>query len=86
MEALNQNSQKSGHQDHTSEEDQTGGAESNNRRDKWHKLEIPLFSGEYAFGWLNKIERYFDLKGVTDQEKNQTTKTAMEGDVLWWLK
>lgn len=35
--------------------------------DKWCQLKIPLFSGEDAYGWASKIERYFDLK-VFDAE------------------
>ncbi|CAL0320110.1 unnamed protein product [Lupinus luteus] len=35
-----------------------GGAEVH-RRDKWRKSEIPIFSGEDAFGWTRRLERYF---------------------------
>ena len=32
--------------------------------DQWQKLEIPLFYGEDAFSWLDRIEHYFAVKGV----------------------
>lgn len=47
--------------------------------DKWRKLEIPLFSGEEAYGWVTMIERYFQLKGVSDADRVQAIMVAMEG-------
>ncbi|KAF1862850.1 hypothetical protein Lal_00040120 [Lupinus albus] len=29
--------------------------------DRWRKLEIPIFLGEDAYGWVQKLERYFTL-------------------------
>ncbi|KAJ1405498.1 hypothetical protein SESBI_25852 [Sesbania bispinosa] len=45
------------------------GAEKSIREERWRKLEIPLFSGEDAFGWLSRVERYFQMKGVTEGER-----------------
>ncbi|CAL0306354.1 unnamed protein product [Lupinus luteus] len=59
-------------------------------KDKWRKLEIPIFSGDDAYGWTNKLERYFMLKGVDDGEKLQATLMALEGKALscyqWWSR
>ena len=33
--------------------------------DQWRKPEIPIFSGEDAFGWVQKLERHFALREVT---------------------
>jgi len=27
--------------------------------DKWRQLDTPAFEGEYAMGWIGKVERYF---------------------------
>lgn len=27
--------------------------------DKWRKLDIPTFDGDDAYGWVQKLERYF---------------------------
>jgi len=35
------------------------------------KLEIPVFAGDEAYGWTNKLERYFRLKDVRDDERMQ---------------
>nr|XP_012568866.2 uncharacterized protein LOC105851738 [Cicer arietinum] len=60
------------------------------RREKWQKLEIPIFAGEDAFGWTHRLERYFLLKEVTEEEKMQATVMALEGKALswyhWWEK
>ncbi|XP_019438841.1 PREDICTED: uncharacterized protein LOC109344533 [Lupinus angustifolius] len=60
------------------------------RREKWRTLEIPIFAGEDAFGWTHRLERYFVLKEVTEEEKMQATVMAMEGKALswfhWWEK
>ncbi|KAF1882979.1 hypothetical protein Lal_00003161 [Lupinus albus] len=55
-------------------------------REKWRKLEIPLFSGDDAFGWTHRLERYFNLKEVADEEKMQATLLALEGKALSWYQ
>ena len=39
-----------------------GHLEDTNRREKWRKLEIPIFAGEDLFGWTHRVER--DRKSV----------------------
>nr|XP_012575096.1 uncharacterized protein LOC105852867 [Cicer arietinum] len=67
-----------------------GHSEEVHRREKWQKLEIPIFAGEDAFGWTHRLERYFLLKEVTEEEKMQATVMALEGKALswyhWWEK
>ncbi|XP_057445430.1 uncharacterized protein LOC130737629 [Lotus japonicus] len=64
--------------------------ESNLDRDrtgsKWRKLEIPVFGGDDAFGWVQKLERYFQLREVTEEEKMQATLLALEGKALSWFQ
>ncbi|XP_019446853.1 PREDICTED: uncharacterized protein LOC109350125 [Lupinus angustifolius] len=52
----------------------------------WRKLEIPVFSGDDAFGWTCKLERYFALRGVTEHERMQATLMALEGRALTWFQ
>ncbi|KAI5412334.1 hypothetical protein KIW84_057130 [Lathyrus oleraceus] len=47
---------------------------------------IPVFEGTYAYGWLNRVERYFDLKKMSENEKLQAVMVAMEGKALACLK
>ncbi|XP_019447282.1 PREDICTED: uncharacterized protein LOC109350506 [Lupinus angustifolius] len=66
------------------------GGESENHeqrgREKWRKLEIPIFSGDDAFGWTQRLERYFLLKDVTETERMQATLVALEGKALCWYQ
>ncbi|KAJ1415931.1 Peroxidase, active site [Sesbania bispinosa] len=52
----------------------------------WRRLEILLFSGDDAYGWVNRVERYFNLKGVLEQERLQAVMVAMEGKTLSWFR
>ncbi|XP_057450492.1 protein disulfide-isomerase 5-3-like isoform X1 [Lotus japonicus] len=66
------------------------GVELNPERDKggsrWRKLEILIFGGEDAYGWILKLERYFELRGVADDERMQATLLALEGKALSWFQ
>lgn len=59
-------------------------------RDRWRKLEIPIFSGDDAYGWTHRLERYFELRSVPEEEKLRATLVAMEGRALswyhWWAR
>ncbi|KAJ1406262.1 hypothetical protein SESBI_25181 [Sesbania bispinosa] len=45
--------------------------------EKWRKLEIPVFSSDDAYGWVLRVERYFQLKGVLEHEKLHVVMVAM---------
>ncbi|XP_057451806.1 uncharacterized protein LOC130743580 [Lotus japonicus] len=68
------------------------GVDPNPERDKgssnsrWRKLEIPIFGGDDAYGWTHKLERYFALRGVEEDERMQATLLALEGKVLSWFQ
>lgn len=32
--------------------------------ERWTKLEIPVFKGNDDYGWLNRVERFFELKDL----------------------
>ncbi|XP_019459980.1 PREDICTED: uncharacterized protein LOC109359744 [Lupinus angustifolius] len=53
-------------------------------KERWRKLDIPIFSGDDTFGWTHRLERYFSLKEVTEEEKMQATLMALEGKALSW--
>lgn len=62
--------------------DQEGG-------DSWHrvrKLEMPIFNGEDPDGWLFSAKRYFEVNGLTKQEKMGAIGVSLEGDALSWLQ
>ena len=54
--------------------------------DQWQKLEIPLFYGEDAFSWLDRIERYFAVKGVRKEQWLYAAKVAIGGKAITWFR
>ena len=55
--------------DHGSENHDHAGCHNHDYIDrelKWQNLEIPIFDGEDVFGQTNKVERYFEIKGVKE--------------------
>ncbi|XP_057431879.1 uncharacterized protein LOC130724621 [Lotus japonicus] len=53
---------------------------------RWRKLEILIFGGDDAYGWTHKLERYFELRGVSDDDRMQATLIALEGKALSWFQ
>lgn len=44
-------------------------------RDRWRKLEIPIFSGDGAYGWTHRLERYLSYEAF------QRRKSCVR---RWW--
>jgi len=49
-------------------------------------MDIPIFTGEDAMGWTGKVEKYFRLRGVQEEEKMEVVMVAMEGNALSWFQ
>ena len=46
---------------------------------------MPLFEGEDAFGWVYKVEGFFEIQGlVSSTEKLRAAILCLEGQVLAW--
>jgi len=52
----------------------------NKNCDKWRQLDSLVFEGEDAMGWIGKVEHYFHLRGVQEEEKMEEVMVAMEGN------
>ena len=56
--------------------------------DQWRKIDLPLFHGEDDYGWLDRMERCFQIRGVPVEEWLSAAKVAVEGQALtqfhWW--
>ncbi|KAJ1382954.1 hypothetical protein SESBI_43769 [Sesbania bispinosa] len=48
------------------------------------KLEIPIFSGDDAYGWINRVERYFKVNDMDYYEKLGAVLVALEDRALNW--
>lgn len=49
---------------------------------KNRRLELPVFAGEDPSGWLFRVERYFLVNTIVDQEKMEATMVCLEGRAL----
>ena len=50
------------------------------------KLELPVFSGEDAYGLLAQVERFFWVDGMEDYEKMELILVAFEREALIWYQ
>ncbi|GJZ35092.1 putative mitochondrial protein, partial [Tanacetum coccineum] len=50
------------------------------------KLKMPIFEREDAYGWIYRMERYFDIQGIEDIDQLKVTVLCMEGDALSWYR
>ena len=47
---------------------------------------MPIFEGEDPMGWLTKIEKYFRLQAVREEDKLEAVMIAMDGEALGWFQ
>lgn len=57
-----------------------------NHRVRGRKLEIPVFDGGEAYNWLVKVERYFLINGVEEDEMLDAVIIALDGKALNWYQ
>ena len=61
-----------------------GGREHTPRRDLGRRLELPIFAGDDAYGWVIRVELYFQINGV--EGKLELALVAKEGEALIWYE
>ncbi|RZC28895.1 hypothetical protein D0Y65_000750 [Glycine soja] len=49
---------------------------------RWRNLEIPIFGADDPMSWLTKIERYFRLRTVREEDKLEVVMVTMNGEAL----
>ncbi|KAH0433646.1 hypothetical protein IEQ34_026990 [Dendrobium chrysotoxum] len=50
------------------------------------KLKMPIFEGEDAHGWIYKVERYFAVNGLTEEERLTAAGLCLEGKACSWYQ
>ncbi|WVZ06903.1 hypothetical protein V8G54_020249 [Vigna mungo] len=50
------------------------------------KMEILVFNGDDTYGWLVRVEHYFKLNSVSEDEKLDAMMVALEGQGLNWYQ
>ena len=58
----------------------------NNDRNKFKKVEMPVFDGDDPDSWLFCAERYFQIHKLTDSEKLTVATISFEGPALNWYR
>ena len=49
-------------------------------------MELLVFAGEDALGWLVKVERYFVVNEIEGDERKEVVLLALEGKALNWFQ
>ena len=49
-------------------------------------MKLLVFSGEDAYGWLVRVERFFRVNAVEDYDKMELVLVAFEGEALIWYR
>ena len=60
--------------------------EGNHDRNKFKKVEMPIFNGEDPDSWLFRAERYFRIHKLTESEKMTVSTISFEGPALNWFR
>ena len=68
--------------------DTSGGDEGTTTHEdnRWRNLEIPIFGADDPMSWLTKIERYFRLRTVREEDKLEVVMVTMNGEALGWFQ
>ncbi|GJV66175.1 ankyrin repeat-containing protein [Tanacetum coccineum] len=53
---------------------------------RMRKLKMPVFEGEDAYGWIYRVERYFEIQGLPQHEQLRAVALCMEGEALSWYR
>ncbi|EXB74399.1 hypothetical protein L484_004218 [Morus notabilis] len=69
----------------------TEGGSSGGREGIWkgecpsHRLEMPVFDGVNPEGWVYRVEHYFTLNRLTEEEKLSAAAIALDQEALAWF-
>ena len=70
----------------TNNEEKKPNEEGNNDRNKFKKVEMPIFNGDDLDSWLFCAERYFLIHKLTESEKITVSTISFEGPTLNWYR
>ncbi|XP_022137369.1 uncharacterized protein LOC111008840 [Momordica charantia] len=57
-----------------------------NDRNRFKKVEMPIFGGEELEAWIFRAERYFEIQKLTDEEKMIVAIISFDGIALAWYR
>lgn len=56
-----------------------------NRESMTKRVELPIFSGDDAYGWIALAERFFRIGRYSEEMKLELISVSLGGDVLSWF-
>ncbi|KAA0033896.1 retrotransposon protein [Cucumis melo var. makuwa] len=63
-----------------------GFAEGSSKKSKYKKLEMPVFNGENPKSWIYRVEHYFEINKLADEEKVKVAVVSFGSDALNWFR
>ncbi|XP_057424795.1 uncharacterized protein LOC130718278 [Lotus japonicus] len=80
-------SQRDNHEQSIKRPGQEEESNCDNTSARWRKLEVPVFDGVAdAYGWVHKLERFFQIRGVPEEGRLQAVLVALDGKALSWFQ
>nr|GEW33076.1 ankyrin repeat-containing protein [Tanacetum cinerariifolium] len=55
-----------------------------NSKHRMRKLKMSIFEGDDAYGWIYRVEHYFEVQGVIRREHLRVAALCLEGEALAW--
>ncbi|WVY94362.1 hypothetical protein V8G54_033450 [Vigna mungo] len=53
----------------------------------WKKrFKLPIYDGVDPLNWINRADKFFELQGVSEEEKLRLAYISMEGSIGFWFK
>ena len=74
-----------GHENKT-KDGKVEGEDGTNERNRFKKVEMPVFNGEDPYSWLFRANRYFQIHKLIDAEKVLVATTSFDGPTLNWYR
>ena len=53
---------------------------------EFRKIKAPIFEGEDAFGWIYKVERFFEIQDIGVRDCLKATAICLDGKALAWFR
>ncbi|KOM54503.1 hypothetical protein LR48_Vigan10g039500 [Vigna angularis] len=64
-----------------------GGGERLETLPNWRRrVELPTFEGTDPLNWINRVEKFFAIQRVAEEEKVELAHISMEGSAGYWFK
>ncbi|CAH1449498.1 unnamed protein product [Lactuca virosa] len=53
---------------------------------EFRKLKAPIFEGEDVYGWIYRVERFFEVQGIDEKDQLRAATICLDGSTLLWYR